>query len=119
MSLIFNECRMSYSYFFINFGNSQIRICVNRNYDQVKCSSYDFINDFLNGERSQLKIFLHNQFCNLDIDIDTIKDSFILTCKTKDQTLIGGNCQFELSYKENEMEIDKFLEFMFPNDDYC
>ena len=109
MSLIFNECRMSYSYFLINFGNSQIRIC-------VKCISYDFIDDFLNDERSQLKIFLHNQFCNLDIDIDTTKDTFILTSKAKDQPLLGGNCQFELSYSENEMEIDKFLEFIFPDD---
>ena len=118
MSLIFNENRMSYSYFLINFGNSQVRICVNRNYDQAKCTSYDFIDNFLSGERSQLKVFLHNQFCDLDIDIDVVKNIFRLTCRSKDQPLLGGNCQFELSYEENEIEIDKFLEFMFSDDDY-
>ena len=116
--IIFNLCKMTYSYFLIRFGKNTIRLSINRNFtiDNEKMYFYEnLVKNFLYHNEDTLFLKLKTNLYNITIDVDKIKDKFYLHYDKLNHSSKYGIWEFELSYNENKEEIDEYLQYLFPD----
>jgi hypothetical protein len=121
-TIIFNECKMSYSYFLIRFNdNSSIGISVNRNLDISDKDYLDYeikANNFISNKSNELNLSLQTNCYEINIDINKLKNTFNLHYDKLNCTSLYGIWKIELDYNKNKREINKYLQFLFPTEDY-
>lgn len=119
--IIFNLCKMTYSYFLIRFGKNTIRLSINRNFiiDDNKYNFYKkMVKDFLYHNEDTLFLEFKTNLYKITLDIDTIRDKFYLHYDKLNYSSKYGIWEFEFSYNENKEEIDEYLKYLFPTQDY-
>ena len=121
-TIIFNECKMSYSYFLMIFNdNSSIKISVNRNLDISDKDYLDYeikANNFISNKSNELNLSLQTNCYEINIDINKLKNTFNLHYDKLNCTSLYGIWKIELDYNKNKREINKYLQFLFPTEDY-
>lgn len=119
--IIFNLCKMTYSYFLVRFGKNTIRLSINKNFtiDNDKYQICEnMVKDFLCNKEDTLFLELKTNLYNITIDVDKIKDKFYLHYDKLNYSSKYGIWEFEFSYNENKEEIDEYLQYLFPTQDY-
>ena len=116
--IIFNECRMTYSYFLLRNGLQTTRLSVYRNFD-VEYNEYFLMKskviDFLEGKSEDLSLFFKTY--NFEITNEIKKGVFHMKVDIKDHPSTNGLYEVYIDYKNNEKEISKYLNYLFPDDD--
>lgn len=117
-TIIFNECRMTYSYFLLRNGNEITRLSVHRNFD-VEYNEYFLMKskviDFLEGKSEDLSLFFKTN--NFEITNEIKEGVFHMKVDFEDNPSTNGLWEVYIDYKKNEKEIRKYLNYLFPDDD--
>lgn len=116
-TIIFNLCKMTYSYFLIRFGKNTIRLSINRNFtiDNDKYEIYaNKVKDFLYNNENSIFLKLKTNMYNITLNIHRINDKFYLHYDKLNYSSKYGIWEFEFSYNENKEEINEYLLYLFP-----
>lgn len=117
-TVIFNECRMTYSYFLLRNGKETTRLSVHRNfnldYNEYFLMKSKVIN-FLEGKSEILSIFFTT--FNFEITNEIKEGVFHMKVDIKGHQSTNGLWEVYINYKNNEKEISKYFNYLFPDDD--